>query len=61
MGDHAPPLPLSHQAQQDETIRYSREEWEQHRAVVQGMYPLKGMNLKGIVAFLREDRGFVVK
>jgi ABC-type taurine transport system substrate-binding protein len=47
------------QSQGDETVRYSKEEWEQHRPVIQGMYPLNGMNARGIVAFLK-DRGFVV-
>lgn len=47
--------------QRHETVRYSKEEWEQYRPIVEGIYPLKGMDLKGIAAFIRDDRGFVVK
>jgi hypothetical protein len=47
--------------QRNETVRYSREEWDQYRPFIEGMYPLKGMNLKAISAFLKEDLGFVVK
>jgi Clr5 domain len=47
--------------QSNETARYTKEEWEQHRAIVEGMYPIKGMHLQGIIEFLKEHRGFVVK
>lgn len=47
--------------QRDETVRYSQEEWNIHRPTIEGLYPLKGMSLKAIVAFLKEERGFVVK
>jgi hypothetical protein len=47
--------------QRDETVRYSQEEWNRHRPIIEGMYPLKGMCLKAIIAFLKEDRGFVIK
>jgi len=47
--------------QRDETVRYSKEEWGHHRPFIEGMYPLRGMNLKRIANALKEDRGFVVK
>jgi hypothetical protein len=47
--------------QHGETVRYSQEEWNRHRPIIEGMYPLKGMYLKAIIAFLKEDRGFVIK
>ncbi len=50
------PLPQS-----NETVLYNKEEWERHRAIIEGMYPMKGMYLKGIIGFLKEHHGFVVK
>jgi len=61
--DHleAPASAMLPPPQRDETIRYSKGEWEQHRPLIEGMYPLKGIGLKAIIACLKEDRGFVVK
>jgi hypothetical protein len=61
--DHleAPASSMLPPPQRKETVRYSKEEWDRHRPIVEGMYPLKGMHLKGIIAFLKEDRGFIVK
>ncbi len=47
--------------QRDETVRHSQEEWNRHRPIIEGMYPLKGMSLKAIISFLKEDRGLVIK
>jgi Clr5 domain len=47
--------------QREETVRYSQEEWNQHRPIIEGMYPLKGIRLKDIISFLKEDKGFVIK
>ncbi|PMD66482.1 uncharacterized protein K444DRAFT_606790 [Hyaloscypha bicolor E] len=43
-----------------ETVRYKKEEWDQNRPIIEGMYTLKGMNLKAIAAVLKEERDFVV-
>ena len=61
--DHleAPASSMLSPPQHNETIRYSKEEWEQHRPLIEGMYPLKGMGLKAIIACLKEERGFVAK
>jgi hypothetical protein len=53
--------PMLPPPQRNETVRYSQEEWNRHRPIIEGMYPLKGMCLKAIIDFLKEDRGFVIK
>jgi hypothetical protein len=56
----APASSMSPLAQFEETIRYSKEEWDAQRPVVEGMYHLKGITLEAIVATLKENGGLVV-
>jgi hypothetical protein len=60
--DHqdAPASSMLPPPKRDETVRYKKEEWDQHRPVLEGMNSLKGMNLKAIAAVLKEERDFVV-
>ncbi|KAH7418472.1 hypothetical protein BKA64DRAFT_200253 [Cadophora sp. MPI-SDFR-AT-0126] len=42
------------------TRRYKNEEWEVHRNLIVGIYPLQGMKLKTIKDMLEQDHGFIV-
>lgn len=59
-GLEAPASSMFAPPQREEAIRYTKEEWEEQRDVVEGMYPMKGMTLRSIVGYLKEDRGFIV-
>lgn len=43
------------------TRRYRNDEWEVHRDLIVGMYPMQGMKLKAIKEMLEHDHGFLVK
>ena len=59
--NEAAALPPTVQANQlqEETRRYSKEEWEAQRPIIEGMYPLKGITLSSIASFLEQERGFI--
>ncbi|PVH72122.1 TPR-like protein [Cadophora sp. DSE1049] len=42
------------------TRRYKNEEWEVHRGLIVGMYPMQGMKLKAIKEMLEQEHNFIV-
>ncbi|KAK0124562.1 hypothetical protein ONS95_009510 [Cadophora gregata] len=44
-----------------QTRRYRKEEWEVHRGLIVGLYPMQGMKLRTIKQILEHDHGFILK
>ncbi|KAH9222654.1 hypothetical protein DL95DRAFT_454146 [Leptodontidium sp. 2 PMI_412] len=43
-----------------QTRRYRKEEWEVHRGLIVGLYPMQGMKLRTIKEILEQDHAFIV-
>lgn len=44
-----------------QTRRYRKEEWEVHRGLIVGLYPMQVMKLRTIKEILEQDFEFIVK
>jgi hypothetical protein len=60
-GASSPMFPPEFPAQKLETRRYSKEEWNLQRPIIEGMYPLKGMTLRVLQIFWSRSVDFTLR